>query len=444
MIFVLCFGIFTVPAKAADSPRTIKTDYWEITISNVIKEKTYEYNDIMRGYYQRQRYWVPSDAFITIKINENYLNSEMYRQGLESGYLSEGQIDIMFEGYGMGFIDFLEYNKPLPASNWLKPQCVTDPEYDDPENQYWLMGQTFLLTVVETDSTKSAKPASSHKVGDPLGDVVYSDITAYINGQAIPTSIKNGTTMVVVEDLANYGFDVKWDGKARTLKVELAKNKKFTPLPVVKDTKNKPGTFKCKYVYTDIKTYISGKEVESYAIAGVTLIDFELLKQYGTLSWNGKTREIKIEISTNTANINNTVSVDPKGLKKYSYTKFNYTFEWGEKSHLAQINKNAVGECILSFKVEGDLTGITAVRIANWQQNSFTEDAIKNITDKMVSAWKQSSQKLPDHKFDGNGQYGFPVNEDMRGKTFEVLLIALDKDLNPLGYIIVSVKIPAK
>jgi len=296
MIFVLCFGIFTVPAKAADSPRTIKTDYWEITISNVIKEKTYEYNDIMRGYYQRQRYWVPSDAFITIKINENYLNSEMYRQGLESGYLSEGQIDIMFEGYGMGFIDFLEYNKPLPASNWLKPQCVTDPEYDDPENQYWLMGQTFLLTVVETDSTKSAKPASSHKVGDPLGDVVYSDITAYINGQAIPTSIKNGTTMVVVEDLANYGFDVKWDGKARTLKVELAKNKKFTPLPVVKDTVNKPGTFKCKYVYTDIKTYISGKEVESYAIAGVTLIDFELLAKYGSVKWDGKTREIKLTL----------------------------------------------------------------------------------------------------------------------------------------------------
>jgi hypothetical protein len=143
-------------------------------------------------------------------------------------------------------------------------------------------------------STTPSTP-SIPKVGDPLGDVLYSDIIAYINGQAIPTSIKNGTTMVVVEDLANYGFDVKWDGKAKTLKVELNKNKKFTPLKVVKSTKP-VGTFKCKYLYTDIKTYISGKLIDSFAIDGVTLIDFELLVEYGTLSWDGKTREIKLTI----------------------------------------------------------------------------------------------------------------------------------------------------
>jgi len=39
--------------------------------------------------------------------------------------------------------------------------------------------------------------ASALNVGDPLGDVLYSDIVAYINGQAIPTSIKSGTTMGV-------------------------------------------------------------------------------------------------------------------------------------------------------------------------------------------------------------------------------------------------------
>jgi len=137
---------------------------------------------------------------------------------------------------------------------------------------------------------------STRKVGDPLGDVLYSDITAYINGSAIPTSVIKGVTLVVVEDLAKYGFDVKWDGAAKTLKVELNKNKKFAPLKVEKDITHKPGTPKCKYLYTEIKTYLSGQLVESYAINGVTLIDFELLAKYGKLSWNGKTREIKLTI----------------------------------------------------------------------------------------------------------------------------------------------------
>jgi hypothetical protein len=135
----------------------------------------------------------------------------------------------------------------------------------------------------------------SPKVGDPLGNVLYSDITAYINGNLIPTSIISGKTLVVVEDLANYGFDVKWDGKTKTLTVELNKNKKFTPLKVEKNTKP-VGTFKCKYVYTDIKTYISGVEVESFAISGVTLIDFELLAKYGKISWDNATRELKLTV----------------------------------------------------------------------------------------------------------------------------------------------------
>jgi len=136
--------------------------------------------------------------------------------------------------------------------------------------------------------------SSQYKVGEPLGDVLYSDITAYINGQAIPTSVIKGKTLVVVEDLRNYGFDVTWNGNNRTLKVELNKNKRFEPLSVTKDAPYKPGTFKEKYVYTDIRTYLSGQLVESYAISGRTLIDFDLLKQYGKMNWNSKTREIRL------------------------------------------------------------------------------------------------------------------------------------------------------
>ena len=131
-------------------------------------------------------------------------------------------------------------------------------------------------------------------IGTPLGDVLYSDITAYINGEAILTSVINGKTLVVAEDLAKYVFDVFWNNSDRTLKIELNENKKINPLFVEKlPQEKKSGDFKCKYVYTDIKTYLSGEEIESYAINGVTLIDFELLARYGEIMWNEQARELK-------------------------------------------------------------------------------------------------------------------------------------------------------
>ena len=152
----------------------------------------------------------------------------------------------------------------------------------------------FVLAAVILSAAVSAD--APLKVGDVIGNVLYSDITAYINGSAIPTSVINGKTLVVAEDLARYGFDVVWNNNDRSLRVELNKNKKINPIPVEKDTTHKPGTFKCNYLYTDIKTYLSGEVVESYAIDGRTLIDFELLKKYGKISWDGKTREIRLAI----------------------------------------------------------------------------------------------------------------------------------------------------
>jgi len=160
-------------------------------------------------------------------------------------------------------------------------------------NGTWVDPEPYLHGVKTfSQNIQPAKP----KVGDPLGDVLFSDIIAYIDGNAIPTSVANNKMLVVVESLASYGFDVVWDGKVRTLKVDLNKTKKITPLTVIKDTAQS-GTFKCKYVYTDIKTYLSGAEVESYAIDGVTLISFELLAKYGALNWRPVAREIHLTLN---------------------------------------------------------------------------------------------------------------------------------------------------
>ena len=132
--------------------------------------------------------------------------------------------------------------------------------------------------------------------GTKIGDVVYSDITAYINGYEIPTYAANGKTFVAVEDLARYGFDVVWNGTAKTLKVEIAKGKKFNPIAVTKDTKNKPGALRGSYVCTGIKSYLSGKLAASFSINGQIAIDFESLKKYGKISWNGQARELRLTL----------------------------------------------------------------------------------------------------------------------------------------------------
>jgi len=166
--------------------------------------------------------------------------------------------------------------------------------------------------------------SASPKVGDVMGNVLYSDITAYINGQAIPTSVIQGQTLVVVENLDRYGFDVTWNSGARALKVELNTSKKFNPLSVVKDTANKPGSFKQYYYYTDIKTYISGVEVPSYAINGQTLMNFELLKKYGKLKWDAQAKTISLTIENNVIEL---MDITANGNYSFPTTQLTLTFD---------------------------------------------------------------------------------------------------------------------
>ena len=142
---------------------------------------------------------------------------------------------------------------------------------------------------------KSNPPA----VGDPIGDVVYTDITAYINGQPIPISNIDGYAHIVAEDLQRYGFDVVWNGKERVLKVERNQTKATHPLPAEKiPAGKKPGDIRAKYVLSAIKVYLSGEPVDSYSINGYMFIDFESLKKYGTVKWDNSARRLDCELKS--------------------------------------------------------------------------------------------------------------------------------------------------
>jgi hypothetical protein len=126
-----------------------------------------------------------------------------------------------------------------------------------------------------------------------IGSVLYSDIIAFVNGHAIPTYVtSDGKAFIVAEDLRNYGFDVIWNGENMTLSINRNRNNPITPLTVERSIMP-TGTFMSHYFYTTVKTFISGEQIECYAFYGNALIDFDELARFGSISWDGVTRELR-------------------------------------------------------------------------------------------------------------------------------------------------------
>jgi len=153
-----------------------------------------------------------------------------------------------------------------------------------------------LIIVIMTLATILALiPASiltvtAIKIGDELGNVLNTDIKVYINNHQIPAYAVNNKMAIIMENLAKYGFEVKYDNKERTLKAVRNFAKEFTPIENIEANTKKPGSIAFPYVYTDIKAYLNGKEVECFAINGNMCIYFEDLKDYGKFVWNTQTR----------------------------------------------------------------------------------------------------------------------------------------------------------
>lgn len=59
--------------------------------------------------------------------------------------------------------------------------------------------------------------AETYEIGDIIGNILYTDIVTYFDGEKIDSFNLNGQTGIIVENLRNYGFDVVWDGEERKL-----------------------------------------------------------------------------------------------------------------------------------------------------------------------------------------------------------------------------------
>ena len=153
-----------------------------------------------------------------------------------------------------------------------------------------------LFTTIFTANVFAAKN------GDILGNVLYTSVKTYINGYQIPVYSINDKMFIIISDLNNYGFDVKYDNVSRTTKAIRNPNKEFTPIEDIDNT-HKSGTFAFNYVYTDIKAFIGYKQVESYLINGQIYICFNDLYDYGKAVWDGNTRSLNLTLTDKTPSI---------------------------------------------------------------------------------------------------------------------------------------------
>ncbi len=131
------------------------------------------------------------------------------------------------------------------------------------------------------------------QAGGVVGQALHTDIVAYINHFAIPSYIVNGTSVIVAEDLRNFGFNVDWDPYDRSLNIYRNGSETIGQFRYV--SKDQPtGAVYCNIYYSDIVVWAEGKQITSYNIDGLTMIPMEELTMLGEIAWDGNARTLKM------------------------------------------------------------------------------------------------------------------------------------------------------
>ena len=130
-----------------------------------------------------------------------------------------------------------------------------------------------------------------------VGHTYYTDITAQIDGHTLRSYNIGGTTAVVAEDLKDYGFTVTWNEAARTLTVERNLGAKINGDYQPQEQTQTVGAVSGDIYATDIKTYVQGEEVVSFALNGETAIALSQLERTGILTWNAESRTAELTLA---------------------------------------------------------------------------------------------------------------------------------------------------
>lgn len=189
--------------------------------------------------------------------------------------------------------------------------------------------------------------------GDIVGKIYSTDILAFVNQKPIDGYNIGGRTVVIAEDLDNYGFHCFYDDNERKLEIvayfyELGNDLKIAEIP-----RGKVGKIVGDIYSTDIKVFLNGIEIEGYNIGGRTAICLEDMgslqdspnaeygysKYLGKSIWNENERTISFESFIRNEN-------KVKGmLARVSYNfldnvLYAYPDEWSKALEIRPLNEN--------------------------------------------------------------------------------------------------------
>lgn len=158
-----------------------------------------------------------------------------------------------------------------------------------------------------------ALPASA-KVGDVVGEVVYTDISAYINHYPISAYAYDGGMVVVAEDLNNYGFDVTYNDATRSLSIMPNREKQIAGMSPVYKNAHRARQHFANALSSDINVYFNGTWINSCAINGYMMVKLEdLASDYAgtSFTWDNGTRSAKLWIDWSPITAYRALSNDP-------------------------------------------------------------------------------------------------------------------------------------
>ncbi len=122
--------------------------------------------------------------------------------------------------------------------------------------------------------------------------VFTTDITAYINEQAIPSYIIDGKMAINMNDLLKYGFEINILLDYPNLyRIECYGNTGATKNNTIEKNTQNTGTL-LGYAYPSDKIIqINGNEIECYVIDGKSMILMDSLKYCGNVTWYPEQRK---------------------------------------------------------------------------------------------------------------------------------------------------------
>ena len=133
--------------------------------------------------------------------------------------------------------------------------------------------------------------------GQVIGQVLSTDIRAYINGAEIPAYNVDGKLAVLVSDLNNYGFKTQYNNDLRKTTVTRNKGAKdFESVPS-KASGKLIGTPVMSVYSTDIVVELDGNQVQAFNVDNRMAIPFSALKAYGQYAYDNTARTSSVTLA---------------------------------------------------------------------------------------------------------------------------------------------------